>query len=213
MSYDTLFFPVLRRRSPYVSYRKYSDYKQQIREDCQGRCVYCDLHENELGGREYMTLDHFRPKSFPEYKSLENDPTNLVWSCQKCNNYKDSHWPAIGTPHTYVNDQGFLDPFAVDRKDYVAVDRNGQLQPKKDPAAWMINTLLLNRTGVTKTRQKRISNYELQHELIRYLDQLEQQLALVPLSTSDRELVSQLMANQSMIKTRIRELEFDTSLY
>ena len=59
MPADCLFFPNLRRREQYRTnsngeyYANYQEYKQEIRKDCLGRCVYCDLHENELGGNEY----------------------------------------------------------------------------------------------------------------------------------------------------------------
>jgi 5-methylcytosine-specific restriction endonuclease McrA len=84
MANEPLFFPRLSRRGEYRRtrsggyYADYSEYKQEIREDCLGRCVYCDTHENETGGAESMELDHFRPKKYPEYANLINNPHNLV---------------------------------------------------------------------------------------------------------------------------------------
>ena len=73
MPTDCLFFPKLRRRKQYRTnrdgeyYANYQEYKQEIRQDCLGRCVYCDCHENELSGQTGMDIDHFRPKAkFPK---------------------------------------------------------------------------------------------------------------------------------------------------
>ncbi len=68
MKVEALFFPLLKRRKQYKTkrdgnyYANYNEYRQEIREDCLGRCVYCDRHENEIGGSESMKLDHFRPE-------------------------------------------------------------------------------------------------------------------------------------------------------
>src|SRR6266478_6822060 len=97
------FFPLLKRRDPYEKkdtgeYYHYTHYRVVIAEDCQGRCVYCDVHEDEIGGRECMELDHFRPYSITEFNHLEHNPLNLHHSCRRCNLLKSNHWPATGTP-------------------------------------------------------------------------------------------------------------------
>lgn len=148
-----LYFPKLVRRSKYSSQRHYRKYKSEIRVDCQGRCVYCDAHENELGGAEHMTLDHFRPRK--HFSDLEHEPTNLVWSCRICNIGKDSAWPALGTTGTVVSSGGFLDPFSVDLHEYFDVDSDGQLIPLKHPARYMIRVMKLNRDGASRIRRKR----------------------------------------------------------
>src|SRR6266487_2045748 len=107
-----LYFPRLRRRATYSAFRKYNEYRQEIRIDCQGRCVYCDAHENEIGGIEFMTLDHFKPKD--KYTHLKNKPANLLWSCYICNHSKGSLWPAYGTLLNMISGNGFVDPFQED---------------------------------------------------------------------------------------------------
>ncbi len=158
MSYKLLYFPKLTRRSKYISHNNYKDYRDEIRVDCKGRCVYCDIHENELGGPEYMTLDHFRPKD--THRHLECDPTNLMWACSKCNGYKRNTWPAIATPHTVVGKRGFIDPFMENMSDYFDISPDGRLIALKVPAEFIIKTLKLNRTGARKTREKRNKTYE-----------------------------------------------------
>src|SRR5215212_6748366 len=108
-----LFFPNLLRRIQYTAkkngqFYEYRYYKQEVREDCLGRCIYCDSHENEVGGVECMELDHFRPKKYDEYKHLVNDPRNLVWTCRGCNRLKTSVWPALGLDGLIRNHEGFI---------------------------------------------------------------------------------------------------------
>ena len=115
MTADSLFFPMLRRRKQYRTKRDgehfadYHRYRQEIREDCLGRCVYCDLHEHEFSGQKSMQLDHFRPEV--KFPYLANDPHNLVWACGPCNRGKWNRWPALETDDTFVDDEGFIDPF------------------------------------------------------------------------------------------------------
>lgn len=165
MSYKSLYFPRLRRRSSYSSSKKYKDYRQyrqEIREDCQGRCAYCDAHENEIGGVECMTLDHFKPQY--TYEHLKNDPNNLVWTCSKCNGFKGNICPVCGTIHksscTISNSGGFIDPFVENKHDYFDILPDGRLEALKVPAHFMIDTLMLNRTGAKKIRENRNKRYE-----------------------------------------------------
>ena len=107
-----------------------------------------------------MTLDHFRPKSFPEYRHLENDPHNLLYACAPCNNLKGNDWPAYGYAGTSSGRSGYVDPFSVNRLDYFALEKDGSLTPKKDPAEYMIKYLELNRSFLKYVRSKREAIYK-----------------------------------------------------
>jgi 5-methylcytosine-specific restriction endonuclease McrA len=160
MSIDSLFFPRLKRREQYrikgdSEYYIYGEYKLEIREDCLGRCIYCDIHENENGGPESMNLDHFRPQKYEEHKHLVNDPNNLVWSCSGCNRLKADRWPALGTSSTMSGNEGFVEPFAEDRLIYFEVLPDGQLLPLRSPAKYMITLLALNRSSRKRIRELR----------------------------------------------------------
>ncbi len=170
-------FPKLARRRVYSRQRSYKGYRQEIRVDCQGRCVYCDAHENELGGQDGMSLDHFRPKDL--YKLLINDPLNLVWCCTTCNRWKDNDWPAHGTPGTVSGTDGFIDPFMEDRNGFFEVREDGGLSALRDPAAYMISLLLLNRAGLRVIRRRRETAYNSQSRLISFLDAAIKRLNLL----------------------------------
>ena len=156
-----IFFPLLERQKNYPckedgSHYGYAYYKDHIAADCQQRCVYCDVLEEEVGGPEAMQLDHFRPESLPEFQHLVNDPLNIHYGCGRCNRWKSNNWPALGTPHTHNGTEGFVDPFAVDRLKYFSIERDGRIKPTAPPAPYMIRLLHLDREFLRKLRYKRI---------------------------------------------------------
>lgn len=203
MPESDMFFPTLARRKEYStkldgSYYEYSHYKQEIRQDSLGRCVYCDTHEDEIGGQETMELDHFRPRKYPQHHHLVNDPTNLVWSCRGCNNLKRDHWPALGTGSSIRGNEGFVDPFNDDRADFFRVESDGELIALKPPAQYMIMILVLNRVSRRRLREKRIIMQELIQEIDRQAQLLKDTLT-TELSKHQRgNLEEALKANGGM---------------
>lgn len=160
-----LFFPKLARRLEYKEkasggYLSYRSYKQEIRQDCKLRCYYCDAHEREVGGAEHMQLDHFRPKSLPQFEHLENDPINLVYACAACNRLKWNDWPA-GDEHTITEEGlGYIDRFDDDNgnvHEYVTISDDGRLEPRNHPAPYVIAHLALNREARRMLREIRLT--------------------------------------------------------
>lgn len=166
MSPVSLNFPILTRRSTYNGGTKYTDYREEIREDCQCRCAYCNTHEFGMGGPEAMQLDHFEPHSrFPLRK---HDPLNLLWSCNRCNLLKRDDWhPADATGQQKF---GYIDPFTTDRNNYFRVEANGELIAINDPAAYMIQRLRLNRDFLIYIRRSRHLIEEFQNKVTKYFD-------------------------------------------
>ena len=159
-----------------------------------GRCVYCDCHENELNGPGSMNLDHFRPKKYPQFRHLVNDPYNLVWACGTCNRGKWDHWPALGTDGTVVGNEGFIDPFVENRRDYFDVSENGKLVALKAPAKYMIALLALNRQHAKMKRKMRLQAYNIIRTLNEKIYQLEQQVDLTTEQQQELELLRQSRA-------------------
>jgi hypothetical protein len=191
MPSDSLFFPELRRRKEYSTKRNgehyvYSRYKQEIREDCLGRCVYCDAHENENGGAECMELDHFRPQKYKEHEHLVNDPNNLVWACRGCNRLKSDHWPALGIVGTVLGNEGFIDPFEQDRQDYFAVLEDGKVVALRPPAGYMITLLALNRSSRKRLRELRYLKQLWVREIERESTRFERLLESLPNLTDEQ---------------------------
>jgi 5-methylcytosine-specific restriction endonuclease McrA len=157
----SLFFPMLTRQGAYPvkndgSYYGYAHYRSHIAIDCSRRCVYCDSHEDEVGGAEAMQLDHFRPESFPEFLDRANDPLNLHYACARCNLWKSDNWPARGTALTHNGTDGWVDPFAEDRLTYFSIKSDGQIEPLRHPATYIIGLLHLRREFLRKLREKRL---------------------------------------------------------
>ena len=220
MAHDPFSFPPIARRQNYIRtqrgtyYADYQTYRQEIREDCLGRCVYCDSHENETGGQESMQLDHFRPKKYPEFDTLKNDPNNLVWACCGCNRLKSSHWPALGTSNTVSGVEGFIDPFQDNRRAYFDVLINGKLQPLKPPAEYKIRLLALNRPIKRRIREFRQIRQLLLKQLASEAQRIEN------LVEHDKTLSSVTERSLQDIALRLRRMHdqlaatfFDFSLY
>jgi hypothetical protein len=162
----SVFFPTLTRQANYPkradgNHYSYTYYRDHVATDCQHRCVYCDALEVEVGGAEAMQLDHFRPESFPEFEHLGNDPRNIHYACPRCNLWKSDKWPARGTPNTHNGTEGFVDPFIEDRLTYFSVRPDGQIEPLRHPAKYMIGLLHLQREFLRKLREKRLLMFEL----------------------------------------------------
>lgn len=165
-----LYYPVLNRRSRYTLGTKYTDYRGEICEDCQHRCVYCDIHENVLGGYDSMQLDHFYPKSrFPE---RIHDPLNLVWVCNRCNLLKGADWHEIDRVTIHTTKVGYLDPFAVDRTQFFLIEQTGDIKPVSGPAEYIIKRLKLNRSFLIRARRSRRLVHEFIEKVEAYFAQL-----------------------------------------
>ncbi len=178
------FFLQLKRRSKYstkpngefYSYEFFREHcREEIASDCDGRCVYCDSHEMEVGGRESMELDHFRPWSRAEFSHLKNDPNNFHHSCGRCNRLKGSCWPSTHPSNPHDGVAGFIDPFADDRRLYFEVKTDGTLEGKRPPAAYMIKLLQLNRPLLTLLRLRRM----LKAELAAYVEKMDIEIKAV----------------------------------
>ena len=168
MHMESTFFRLLKRREAYEThaesgiYYPYQKYREAIAEDCQFRCVYCDSHEDTIGGREAMELDHFRPwkKKFAppkekEFEYLKNEPRNLVHSCGVCNGFKWSHWPTEDPNRCYDHEKGWIDPFEEVRANFFKVTQEGTVYAIKPPAQYQITKLRLNRPLLQRQREFR----------------------------------------------------------
>lgn len=145
---------------PYAHYR--ANYHHEIAEDCAERCVYCDAHECEVGGREAMQIDHFRPHSRPEFEHLKDVPTNFHHSCARCNNWKRAKWPSTDQNNCHDGIAGFIDPFADDRRLYFEILPDGEVRGLNSVANYLIRLFALNRPYLRLRRLRRILRAQLE---------------------------------------------------
>jgi len=153
-----MFYQSIDRRDKYLGEHGvygYAQYRNEISEDCKGKCVYCDMPVDYLGGLSAMELDHFRPHSI--FDELKIDPFNLVLSCRSCNGKKSNDWPAGNDVSvTYVDEGGYIEPFKNLRSNFFCVNNSGNISALKHPAGYMIHRLGLNRPFLNKLRLKMI---------------------------------------------------------
>jgi 5-methylcytosine-specific restriction endonuclease McrA len=215
-------FPKLQRRPSYSRQPEYKYYRPEILEDCRRRCVYCDTHENELGGPEVkvLTLDHFRPQK--TYPSLTNDPTNLVVACSRCNTLKGSLWPAYGHRGLVHGSAGYIDPFADNRAEYFSIGQDGKLTPIKTPAKFLIEHFALNRDFLMLNRLLRnmanaaylqafklLLHHEQEHELLEQLVFQDRK----PLSEDQKRIFKREIIVHKQFEIAIKQMLFFMETY
>lgn len=115
-----------------------------------GHCSYCDGHP--IGATGVATVDHFRPKSRPEFYELVCSWTNLFFTCTACNHAKGEQW-----------DEALLRPDDPDfdfERYFEYRPQSGELEPaSRDPeeqrrARRTIEILDLNRAGACMNRKR-----------------------------------------------------------
>ena len=120
----------------------YVDWKAQVADDCEHRCVFCSLHESEYGGIGNFHIDHFRPKK--KFGILRDNIGNLHLSCAICNRFKSDDWP--GDPAIDHSLPTYIDPAAADYNTLLTVDqRSFRVSAQVVAGKYTIERLYLNR--------------------------------------------------------------------
>jgi hypothetical protein len=134
----------------------YSDWKEQIAEECFNQCVYCSINESQFGGIDHYHIEHYKPKSIKRFKSLENDILNLFYACPICNRFKSDDWPndtinldSICYPDPSKHDYSKL--FKVDNKTY-------KVSSDHISGNYIAHRLFLNRAQLIYERREQLLN-------------------------------------------------------
>jgi hypothetical protein len=139
----------LRVRQQHPEQRKnYKSYKRFLRLEFDFACAYCDLSERDRGGSCNFGCDHYRPRIlFPE---LAADYNNLLYSCSRCNAFKQDFWPSGKFAAIYY----VLNPFVHDVVKHI--DKSSpKWQPKTYTGYWNISKLRLASDGKIEKRESR----------------------------------------------------------
>ena len=128
----------------------YTNWKQQIADDCYNQCVYCSIHENPWGGIDHYHIDHFRPQS--KFKKIENIITNLYYSCPVCNKFKSNDWKNEPNDLRLIcypdpSDHNYSDLFEIDITNYSLIGKHVS-------SFYIINRLYLNRPQLIYERRE-----------------------------------------------------------
>lgn len=148
-----------------------SEIREQVRRRANSACEFCGVSETDVGGQ--LTIDHFQPKSKGGKDSLEN----LLYSCIRCNQYKQDYCPAR------ADDLALWNPRQEAASVHFLELDNGKLLPLTPIGEFTIKRLRLNRSPLVAHRlSKRRKTEEIRllkqyKDLVQLLGQLNEQLA------------------------------------
>lgn len=140
--------PFRRRQTPPEPVR-WQKTKPFLRLDFDRRCAHCLVPESHFGPPSNFHIDHFRPKSLPQFAHLVNDYNNLYYVCADCNRFKSNTWPS---PKLEQLGFSFVDPCEDDHLYHWRVSLQGFVQPLTFPGEYTITRLNLNRAFLVEWR-------------------------------------------------------------
>ena len=194
--------PLRIRHEPHPRYGQYQRYKNDLRQDFDFRCAYCDIHEAEWGGYRHFHIDHLRPKRL--FPWLQAEYSNLLYSCDICNCYKGSDWPSDRpTPET----PGYLDPCLYDFDSYFVVLDDGTVEAKEEAPRYMVEALHLNRRQLRQLRSRRRREEVIHRQFLQLFDQVDAKIAAIngP-SSRDRVLRKLILQLTDVYREHLRSL-------
>jgi hypothetical protein len=117
-----------KRRENAKEREKYSSHRNDLREDFNKRCGYCD--DTDYFKVRLFTIDHFVPQNPKDFKhEIEsNFYYNLVWACNFCNSAKSNKW--FTKTHAAHNDgkSGFIEPTNEEYTILFRRDKDGSIE-------------------------------------------------------------------------------------
>lgn len=118
-----------------------------LKRDFGNRCCYCTGSTNEKGGEENFDIEHFRPKSRPEFASLAFTYSNLYYACRGCNLAKGARWP---DPEDL--EKWFIDPCEEALyPQYLRISESGQIVAQHPPGPYLVDVFRFKeRVGLRK---------------------------------------------------------------
>lgn len=128
------------------------EWREQIADECFYQCVYCSIHEGQFGGPNNYHIDHFRPKSIPKFKPLENDICNLFYACPICNRFKSNDWPA----EPDLDAVSYPDPSQIDYSGLFVLQNDFQIEGNCTASQYLVLRLFLNRAQLIMERREEI---------------------------------------------------------
>lgn len=143
---------IVKQPAPQLAGKKYNDIevKMHLRAEGGQRCVYCSINESVMGGYQFFWVEHHKPKSIDP--SLENDLSNLFYSCQICNRFKSDDWP--NEPDTALALCCYPLPTVVDYKTLFDIDKDGRLNGAYIASKYLVERIYLNRPQLIMERRR-----------------------------------------------------------
>lgn len=145
---------IIKIPNPALDGKKYNDplVRDFLSREASGRCVYCAVHENRLGGRQVFHVDHYKPKSRDEFKALTNTLSNLYYACPICNRFKHDKWP--NDPRDDHGIAAIPEPAQVNYSNLFVFDSStGKIKGKYADSKYLEQALFLNRPQLNLERR------------------------------------------------------------
>lgn len=142
------------KRTCTKSYARYGSFKPYIRADFNYKCVYCHRHESAFNSYREFEIDHIKPKGIARFSHLENEYSNLVYSCPHCNNIKTDSWPS---DDPIKDGMGWLDPCAYDFDEHYQIVYDGNklnISSSSLLGEWLIHNLGFNQNARVRNIEK-----------------------------------------------------------
>lgn len=121
---------------------------ETVRQRAGSACEYCGVTESDVGG--LLTVDHFQPRA----AGGTDDLTNLLYCCNRCNQYKADYWP------DKIGDLTLWNPRQEPMQSHLLPLANGTLHPVTPVGAFSAARLRLNRPALVANRLRRNAQAE-----------------------------------------------------
>lgn len=125
-----------------------ADLRLLVRQRANFCCEYCGVSERDTGGE--LTIDHFQPQVSGGTDDLEN----LLYCCQRCNQYKSDYWPDAEAAPVVWN------PRQEQHAQHFVLLADGTLYPRTAIGTFTIARLRLNRSPLIAHRLRQITRSE-----------------------------------------------------
>jgi HNH endonuclease len=142
-------YPTAKSRGKHApwGYKRYSSYKDWLRDEFAFRCVYCLEREQWYPtGADAFGVDHIKPQGIVAYKKLKTVYENLTYACNRCNARKGKI--LLLDPR----DQ----PFGI----HLAVRSNGKVDGLTTPGKILVKILGLNEPEIIEIRSHYVDVYK-----------------------------------------------------
>lgn len=125
-----------------------ADIRRLVRQRASFGCEYCGISEQDAGGE--LTIDHFQPQA----RSGTDEPTNLLYCCQRCNQYKADYWPENEAAQVLWN------PRQERSNEHFVLLADGTFYPRTATGTFTIARLRLNRPPLVAHRLGKLRQTE-----------------------------------------------------
>ncbi len=129
----------------------YWDWKEHLSTEGKEQCVYCAININTFGGIRNFHVEHYKPKSLPQFATLEHDFLNLFFACSICNCFKSNDWP--NDPSDEFDNHSYPDPSKHDYSSFLELDAQHNITSTYPSGKYIIHKLFLNRPQLVLERK------------------------------------------------------------